>query len=373
MKRLLFAIGQDPVLTAALLAALLSALAVPPSTAYWHYIDWQVLALLFCLMTVVAGLQQSGVFDCLSSWLCNQANTARQISLVLMLLCFFGAMVITNDVALLIFVPFAIMMLSKMEQQQLMPYVIVLQTIAANLGSMLTPVGNPQNLYLYARYHLNARDFFAATGMITASSLVILLLLCSLISNQPLEQHKSQYHPRLKHRLFVISLLLFACCLSTVFHIIPWPVTLIAVVLVYLAIDRKLLQKVDYGLLVTFVCFFIFTGNLGQLTWLQDTLGRWIMGRELWVAALTSQVISNVPAAVLLSGFTQNGLPLLLGCDIGGLGTLVASLASLISYKAYSRYPAANKKRYLKLFFLLNAVLLVCLLCFAQWVVLPLL
>ena len=149
-----------------------------------------------------------------------------------------------------------------------------------------------------------------------------------------------------------------------------WPVTLAVVTLVYLLVDRSLLKRVDYGLLATFFCFFIFTGNLGQITWIQDILRQWMQGRELWVSALCSQVISNVPAAVLLSGFTEQGRMLLLGCDIGGLGTPVASLASLISYKAYSRYPAADCGRYLRLFLLLNIVLLVLLLGFAQWVLL---
>ena len=370
MKQLWIFLQREPVLTVAALAALCSMLAVPPSGAYWQYFDWQVLALLFCLMAVVAGFQQCGVFDRVSSWLCSRAGTARQIGLVLVLLCFFSSMVVTNDVALITFVPFAILMLSMTEPPRLMPYVIVLQTIAANLGSMLTPVGNPQNLYLYARYHMMAGDFFSATFPVTAVSLLLLLLLCLRIPTQKLEQHKTQYHPAQQQRLLLISTVLFLCCLCTVFRLVAWPVTLAVVTLVYLLVDRSLLKRVDYGLLATFFCLFIFTGNLGQITWIQDILRQWMQGRELWVSALCSQVISNVPAAVLLSGFTEQGRMLLLGCDIGGLGTPVASLASLISYKAYSRYPAADCGRYLRLFLLLNIVLLVLLLGFAQWVLL---
>ena len=156
------------------------------------------------------------------------------------------------------------------------------------------------------------------------------------------------------------------CCFSTVFRLVPWPVTFAVVFVVDVMVDRSLLRKVDYSLLATFLCFFVFTGNMGEITWIQNTLGELMQGRELWVSALASQVISNVPAAVLLSGFTEQGRLLLLGCDIGGLGTPVASLASLISYKVYCKYPAADSAGYMKLFLLLNAVLLVLLLLTAQ-------
>lgn len=360
-------VKNELVLVIAAFAALVSMFFVPVSAAYLAYFDWQVLALLFCLMTVVAGFQESGVFDRVSSWLCSKAGNAREISMVLVALCFFSSMAVTNDVALITFVPFAILILSTTEQQKLMPYVIVLQTIAANLGSMLTPVGNPQNLYLYARYEMGAGEFFSATFPVTAVSLVLLIGLCMLIPARPLEQHKTDYHPRMQRSMLLVSTAMFLCCLGTVFRLVPWPVTFVAVTIVYLMVNRLMLRKVDYSLLATFLCFFVFTGNMGQIIWIQEMLGQMMQGRELWVAALCSQVISNVPAAVLLSGFTEQGRLLLLGCDIGGLGTPVASLASLISYKAYCKYPAADQKQYMKLFLLLNVVLLLLLLCFAQW------
>ncbi len=368
MKHLKLILQQDLVLVIAAAAAVVSMWFVPVNAGYWQYFDWQVLALLFCLMAVVAGFQKSGVFNWVSSWLCSRAGTTRQIGLVLVLLCFFSSMLVTNDVALLTFVPFAILMLSMTEQQKLMPYIIVLQTIAANLGSMLTPVGNPQNLYLYARYQMSAEEFFSTVAPVTIVSFFLLLGLCLCIPAKPLEQHKTDNHPRLHGSLLLIFTMLFFCCLGTVFRLIAWPVTLMIVVGVLLAVGRPLLRQVDYGLLATFFCFFIFTGNMGQIAWVQQMLGQLLQGKELWVAAITSQFISNVPAAVLLSGFTQQGRMLLLGCDIGGLGTLIASLASLISYKAYSRYPAADKKAFLKIFFILNIVLLVILLVFAQWI-----
>ncbi len=360
-------IKNEIVLVIAAAVALVSMLFVPISAAYVEYFDWQVLALLFCLMTVVAGFQQSGVFDRVSSWLCSKAGNAREIGAMLVILCFFSSMAVTNDVALITFVPFAILILSMTEQQKQMPYIIVLQTIAANLGSMLTPVGNPQNLYLYARYEMSAAEFFSATFPVTALSLALLLVLCLLIPSDPLAQHKTDSHPRMQRSMLMVSTAMFLCCLGTVFRMVPWPVTFVVVTLVYILVDRALLRKVDYSLLATFLCFFVFTGNMGQIVWIQDTLSQLMQGRELWVAALCSQVISNVPAAVLLSGFTENGRLLLLGCDIGGLGTPVASLASLISYKAYCKYPAAEPMYYMKMFLLLNVALLLFFLCVAQW------
>ena len=360
-------IKNELVLVIAAAAALVSMLFVPVSAAYIEYFDWQVLALLFCLMTVVAGFQKSGVFDRVSSWLCSKAGNAREIGIVLVMLCFFSSMAVTNDVALITFVPFAILILSMTEQKELMPYIIVLQTIAANLGSMLTPVGNPQNLYLYARYEMGIGEFFSTTLPITALSFVLILALCMKIPKKSLEQHKTDYHPRMERSMLLVSTIMFICCLTTVFRLVPWPVTFAVVLVVYMMVDRGLLRKVDYSLLATFLCFFVFTGNMGEVPCIQQTLGTLMQGRELWVSALASQVISNVPAAVLLSGFTEQGRLLLLGCDIGGLGTPVASLASLISYKAYCKYPAADGASYMKLFLGLNTLLLVLLLMIAQW------
>ena len=198
-------IKNELVLVIAAAAALVSMLFVPVSAAYLAYFDWQVLALLFCLMTVVAGFQQSGVFDRVSSWLCSKAGNAREIGIVLVMLCFFSSMAVTNDVALITFVPFAILILSMTEQKELMPYIIVLQTIAANLGSMLTPVGNPQNLYLYACYEMGAGEFFSTTLPITALSFAVILALCMKIPKKTLGQHKTDYHPRMERPMLLVS------------------------------------------------------------------------------------------------------------------------------------------------------------------------
>ena len=258
--------------------------------------------------------------------LCARAGSVRRLGLMLVLLCFFSAMLITNDVALLTFVPFAVVVLGMAHQEKELIWVVVLQTVAANLGSVLTPVGNPQNLYLYSRYGLRMGDFLAATGP------------------------------------------LWLLCLLAVLRLLDWPWMLGILVLVLLVLDRRRLRKADFLLLLTFVCFFVFSGNLARIGAVEALLRRLLAGRELLTAALTSQVISNVPAALLLSGFTEAGRELLLGVNIGGLGTPVASLASLISLKLYSHSEHASSDKFLALFSLVNFGLLALLLFLYQFI-----
>ena len=362
MRRFVRFLKEETVLTIVAVAAICSIFVVPVSTAYLEYFNWSVIALLFSLMLVVAGFQKCGVFNWISAWLCLKTTTVRGMSLALVFLCFFSSMFVTNDVALLTFVPFAVLTLSMTGQQKRMPYVIVLQTVAANLGSMLTPVGNPQNLYLYSYYKMDPMHFFALTLPISAVSLFFLTVLCFLVPREEIREHQSRYLPEVNRDALLLYLGLFICCLGTVFRFYHWSVMLVLVTGVCLIQNRNLFREVDYGLLLTFLCFFIFTGNLGRIPVIQDMLYGLLQGKELWISALTSQIISNVPAAILLSGFTDNASALVLGTNIGGLGTLVASLASLISYKAYTKFPGADKRKYVLLFTGCNGLLLIVLL-----------
>ena len=366
MKLLAF-FKKEPVLCLAALAALVSCILVPPDGAYLHYVDVRTIALLYCLMTVVAGANQAGAFPALARSLCARASGSRTLSLVLVLLCFFSAMFITNDVALLTFVPFAVTVLAMSGQTRLTAPVVVLQTVAANLGSMLTPPGNPQNLHLFSYYGLSAGDFFSATLPVWGLSLALLLVLCLTLRGERIHVALAEPEP-VDRRLLLVSGGLFVLSLLVVFRVLPWPLLLAAVALAYLLLDRRLLLRADFLLLLTFVCFYVFVGNLSRVEAVRLWLAGLLTGRELPVSALASQVISNVPAAVLLSGFTEQGRSLLLGVNIGGLGTPIASLASLISLKLYSRSAGADTGRYLRLFLALNLALLVLLLAFAHFV-----
>ena len=360
MKAVWNFIKKEPILVIAALAAAVSCFLVPPDAEYLGYIDFRTLALLYALMVVVAGARRAGAFAQLAHLLCVRARTARGMGMLLVAMTFFSSMLITNDVALLTFVPFAVVLLGMTGRDGDLLYVVVLQTAAANLGSMLTPVGNPQNLYLYSRYGLGAADFFRITAPVWALSLVLTLLLCLGLPRAKLKAELGE-QPGVERKKLWLYLALFALCLLTVFRLLPWPVMLAAVAAVLLVFDRKQLLDADFLLLLTFVAFFIFAGNLARLDSVAALLRRLLAGREYWTALLTSQVISNVPAALLLSGFTDNTRELLLGVDVGGLGTPIASLASLISLKLYCRSRGARAGRYLLVFTLINVLLLALL------------
>ena len=351
---------KEPVLVIAAVAAAVSCLLVPPDAAYLGYIDFRTLALLYALMLVVAGLRNAGAFAYLAHVVCLRAKTARGMGALLVAVTFFTSMLITNDVALLTFVPFAVVLLGMTGRQHDLILVVALQTVAANLGSMLTPVGNPQNLYLYSYYNLGAADFFRITAPVWALSLLLTLALTLLLPRAPLHVELGE-EPGVRKRQLWLYLALFAVCLLSVFRLLPWPVMLGIVVAALLLFDRKNLLSADFCLLLTFVAFFVFAGNLARLEAVDALLRRLLAGREYLTALLASQVISNVPAALLLSGFTDNARALLLGVDVGGLGTPIASLASLISLKLYCRSPGAHAGRYLLLFTLVNLALLALL------------
>ena len=352
---------RELTLCISLVAAVISCFFVPPDGAYLGYLDLRTLALLYALMVVVAGLRHAGVFTLLAHRLCARAGSVRTMGITLVLLSFFSAMLITNDVALLTFVPFAVVVLGMAHQEKELIWVVVLQTVAANLGSVLTPVGNPQNLYLYSRYHLSMGDFFSATLPLWLISLAVVLLLSLRLSRSHVEVFLGE-EPELDKKSLSLYLLLFALCLAVVLRLIGWYVMLPLLILVLLIFDRRRLKEADFMLLLTFVCFFVFAGNLARVPAVEALLSRLLLGRELLAGALVSQVISNVPAALLLSGFTENGRELLLGVNIGGLGTPIASLASLISLKLYSHSEHSHSGKYLGLFSLVNFALLIALL-----------
>jgi len=350
-------------------AAILTMFFVPPSARYFSYIDFRVLSLLLCLMAVVAGFNKTGLFLLLSENLLKKVAGTRSLSFVLIMLCFFSSMLITNDVALITFVPFAIMILSMAGQKKLIITVVVLQTVAANLGSILTPVGNPQNLYLYSTYNIPILEFLKITFPYTAVSFVLLCAMIFIIKKEPLNFEvpiKIKMDEKKPRQVFMYNFL-FLLSLSSVLRLINYRITLLIILLFILIFDRLVLKKVDYSLLLTFVCFFIFVGNIGNIPIIKNFLAGLLEGRELPVSIAASQLISNVPAAVLLSTFTNDYKTLIIGTNIGGLGTLVASLASLISYKFYCKSDEANPRKYLGRFTLYNILFLVGLCLFYRF------
>ena len=387
MKRVVTFIKKEPVFCAACLLMLVSAFFVTPNKEYFGYIDYKVLALLFCLMAVVAGLKEMGIFDRIARTLSRKVTTVRSLTLLLSLVCFFVAMVITNDVALITFVPLTVLMLKGQKEGDVIRAVVI-ETIAANLGSCLTPIGNPQNLFLYGFGGYEVGQFLWDMTPVVAVSLVAVVLLALFTSGEKLQvgketaekidevqseaivQKEAKAAPGIPVGKLVMYLVLFAVCLLEVFHVLHFLIVLAVVTVALLIFDRKILLKVDYMLLATFIAFFVFIGNLGQIESVRGLLEELLEGREILVGIAASQVFSNVPAAMLLAEFSTDIKGLLWGVNIGGLGTLIASMASLISYKIYANRKEACCGKYMGWFSLYNFGLLalfVVLVVFFQW------
>ena len=371
---------KETVCCIAFLLAVISIFFVSPSKNYISYIDFRVLALLFCLMAVVRGFSSIGVFTRLGTMLLTHVHSLRMLSALFIFLCFFFSMLITNDVALITFVPFTILVLSMAEQKKFLIPVIVLETIAANLGSMLTPLGNPQNLYLYTISGLSIGAFVRIMlpySFVSAILLLIFILFlpkdtvstataantanstntvtASNTSNVICEAVKARKNSRI---LFTAYLILFLLCLLTVLHILPYQIMFLLVLTGFLLLDYRVLKDVDYFLLLTFLCFFIFIGNMKQISLVHELISKLLVHHEVLMGIGASQIISNVPAAILLSGFTDDYSALLIGVNLGGLGTLIASLASLISFKFYTNSNGSDTRRFLGIFTLYNVIFL---------------
>ena len=381
MKHIIQTLKKETVLCVAALLAVLSMFFIPPDAVYGGYLDYRVLALLFCLMTIMQGFQRTGLFAALGNRLLRRVSTTRQLTLVLVLLCFFTSMWITNDVALLTFVPFTILILKIAGLKKHLIPILCLQTIAANLGSMLTPVGNPQNLYLYSISKMSLMQFLEIMAPLSGISLVVIVILCLLQKQESVEirqdwqigQNRKEQSGRNTGLENGILAVLFACSLLSVFRILPWQILLALTLLVCIGIsllckEVYLPLRADFGLMLTFVAFFVFIGNMGRMEAVRELLVKGLQGRDLLLSCTCSQVISNVPAALVLSGFTDQYEALLQGVNIGGLGTLIASLASLISYKFFAAEATekGEKGRYLLIFTAWNVLLATILLAFTN-------
>ena len=370
MKRIYNYLKKDAVLTISWVLAIISMLFIKPDKAYAGYIDWRSLGILWSLMIITKGYMQNGIFEKIGHALLARTRKMWQIIAVLVGLNFFSSMIITNDVSLITFVPFAIMMLKQCGRQELMIPVVVLQTIAANLGSMLTPIGNPQNLYLHGLAGTGIGEFIMWLLPYTIASALLLVISILLIKNKNeiicIEDTDSEAaHNTSVPRVMAYSVL-FVLALLVVARVLTWYILAAAVLITVLLLEKNVLAKADYALLLTFIGFFIFTGNMGRVEPVAHFLAGIVNGWELEAGIITSQCISNVPAALLLSEFTDNIKNLAIGVNIGGLGTLIASMASLISYKLYANEVPEKKGKYFAVFTVYNIIFLVVLYVFTK-------
>ena len=352
------------VMTVALLAAVVTSCIIPPDSNYIGYFDFKTLTCLFCVLAVVCALKNIRFFYILARKIVEVCGNIRTCVLMLVYITFIGSMLIANDMALLTFLPLGYYVLTTTKQEKYMEVTFILQNIAANLGGMLTPFGNPQNLYLYSFFEIDNFEFMGIMAPCFVVA-IVLITLCCLIFIKPERVVLQKQKVNLPPQKTIIYLLLFAYSILIVFRGIPYWTGLIVIPLFLLFMDRDALKAVDYPLLLTFVFFFVFAGNMARIDVVREFFSYLLSKNTLVVSVLSCQVISNVPSAVLLSQFTNNYADLLVGVNIGGAGTLIASLASLITFREYAKHNPTKFKHYIVTFSLFNFGFLAVLTLFA--------
>lgn len=343
---------KNAVLCIAALAAAITSCIVKPDKQYLQYFDLKTLTCLFCVLAVVCALRNVSFFTVLARKVVKLFKNTRACILALVYITFIGSMLIANDMALLTFLPLGFYVLSSTGKQKYMAFTFIMQNIAANLGGMLTPFGNPQNLYLYTKFHIPTGEFVATMLPPFCIAIALITLCCLFVKKEELTLESEEIV--LPKRRTAIYLLLFALSVVIVFRVLPYWTGLVVIPTVLLFMDRKALQKVDYGLLLTFVMFFIFSGNMARIPQIKALFENLLSKNTLLVSAASCQVISNVPSAILLSQFTLDWQALLVGVNIGGVGTLISSLASLITFREYTKHNPGKSKKYILLFSAFN-------------------
>ena len=362
-KRIVSFLKDNAVLMIAILAAIVTSIIVPPDKEYLGYFDFKTLACLFSVLAVVCALRNIRFFYTLAKAIVRKFRNARVAILALVYITFIGSMLIANDMALLTFLPLGYFILHTTKKEKYLAFAFIMQNIAANLGGMLTPFGNPQNLYLYSKFNIPDGEFVSIMFPPFIVAIVLITVCCLVfVKSEPLEiEEKAASLPIGR---VIIYLALFAVAIMMVFRFMPYQIGLIIIPLALLFLDRDALKQVDYGLLFTFVFFFIFAGNMGRIEAVRSFFSYLLNINTLIFSAMSCQFISNVPSAILLSQFTDNYRELLLGVNIGGAGTLIASLASLITFKEYTKQDPKHTLSYVLKFTAFNFAFLIILTAF---------
>ncbi len=353
-------VKSNAVMCIAFIAAVVTSIFVPIDSQYLGYFDFKTLTCLFCVLAVVCALKNINFFYMLARKVVQVFKTAKMSVLALVYITFIGSMLIANDMALLTFLPLGYFVLSSTGKQKYMAFTFIMQNIAANLGGMLTPFGNPQNLYLYTKYEIPNLEFMAIMAPPFVVSIAIITVCCLIfVKSEPLSLNDEKIS--LEPKRTVLYLVLFALSIAIVFRGIPYLIGLVIIPTVLMAVDRKALKSVDYGLLFTFVFFFIFAGNMARIDAVRELFSYLLSKNTLLVSIASCQCISNVPSAILLSQFTDNYADLLTGVNIGGVGTLISSLASLITFREYTKHNPGKTLYYVGVFSAFNFAFLAIL------------
>lgn len=353
-------VKKNAIMVIAFLAALITSFIIPPDSLYLDYFDLKTLCCLFCVLAVVCALKNVNFFYMLANKIVSVFKTTKSAILALVYITFIGSMLIANDMALLTFLPLGYLVLTTTGKEKYMAFTFIMQNIAANLGGMLTPFGNPQNLYLYSKFGIGDLEFISIMALPFIISIALITVCCLVfVKNEELTISSAKIEVNKKRT--AIYLLLFALSIVIVFRFIPYYIGPIVIVPLLLFLDRDALKKVDYPLLLTFVFFFIFAGNMARIDAVRELFSMLLDKNTLVFSVLSCQIISNVPSSILLSQFTTNYKDLLIGVNIGGAGTLIASLASLITFKEYIKHNPHGSAKYIGLFSLFNFAFLIIL------------
>ena len=360
-NKLIAFVKKEIVLSIAIIATIITMFFVPVDKGYMGYFDYKTLVSLFCMLAVVAGLKNTNVFELISKNLIGLFHTRRAVIYALIFGTFFFDMIVANDMSLITFLPLTYIVLHSTNNDKYLSITFILQTIAANMGGMITPYGNPQNLYLYSYYNIPTAEFFGVL-LIQSVAIAVLLFIAGLfIKNEELVLRNNEKIVVNKSKLTIYAIL-FVFVILSIFRIVPHLVTLGIVILAVLLVDRERFKEVDYALLATFCVFFIFSGNIARIPAIKEFIASIVTKNTLIAGIVSCQFISNVPTAIFLSKFTENYRELLVSVNIGSLGIIISSLASLITLKEFLKHQPQNFKKYMGMFTLINTAFLIVML-----------
>ncbi len=359
-------IRSEIVLCIAIVFAIITCFFVPVDKEYLGYFDYNTLICLFCMLAVVAGLKSTNIFELISRRMINLFHTRRGVIYSLVFGTFFFDMIVANDMSLITFLPLTYIVLHSTKNDKYLAFTFIMQTIAANMGGMITPYGNPQNLYLYSYYNIPTSEFWGILLIQSITVAVVLYICCAFIKNEKLKLRKKSKIIINRNQLYMYAML-FVLVILTIFRVIPYIITLAIVIITMLMIDRKRFKQVDYALLATFFVFFIFSGNIARIPSIKEFITNIVDKDTLLAGIVSCQFISNVPTAIFLSKFTTNYRELLISVNIGSLGILISSLASLITLKEFLKHQPKNFWRYLWMFTLFNTIFLITLLIITKY------
>lgn len=354
-------VKREVVLSVAIVLAIITAFFVPIDNEYLEYFDYTTLINLFCMLVVIAGLKSTNVFELISRKLIRLFHTRRGVIYALVFGTFFFDMIVANDMSLITFLPLTYIVLHSTKNDKYLAFTFILQTIAANMGGMITPYGNPQNLYLYSYYNIPTAEFFSILLVQSITVAIVLAVLCRFIKNEPLKLKKNSKIILNKEMIFFYSVL-FVLVILSIFRIVPNVVTLVTVLFSVLVADIIRFKKVDYALIATFCVFFIFSGNIARIPVIKEFISNIVVKNTLLAGIVSCQFISNVPTAIFLSKFTSEYRELLISVNIGSLGIIISSLASLITLKEFLKHQPKNFLKYIGLFTVINTTFLIILL-----------